>query len=590
LQARRYQIVETLGEGGFGTVYRANLLDSEGFRKEVALKILHRDRQLPEEMVPRLRDEARILGLLRHPAIIGVDGLVFLDAGWAVVMEYVAGVDLNHVLASAQMPIPVALEIVEEIADALMDAYNAPGNDGNPLRLIHRDIKPSNIRLTPRGQVKVLDFGVARAEFAEREAETRSIIFGSVRYMAPERMDLIDGPAGDIWALGVLLAECLLGPQIKPPPKGRESHIAYQRWLTEAIADRVQREHPRLNPDVAEVFYELLRTMIALEASHRPRAEDIIKCLRGLRRHLGSGWLREWAERNVIPLMDAPKGEMDAQTGSIFCEVDRNSGAMEVASGAEAPGGSGTRWQARQDSAPIARNAPTVMGVSRPQRQADNVADNMAHDVAHDEDDEDGFVVRRRPAWLIPALVMMALVIAVGGYLLLDPSGGSDAPAVAGSEAPSEPVADAAKEDPDPAGGGELEEDAREEGGEPEDNDDGVAEAAPTVAPAQPAVTPVAQPVASTQPAVEPPAAVAPEPAVVQPPAVVGGFQFQGSDFSGCVLLPTGCVASGSAPPGDYQYRVRWSDGSSLDGWVTIQANALLTIKCADSQKRCRVF
>lgn len=112
------------------------------------------------------------------------------------------------------MPPVAALAIVEEVASALHAAWHQDGPDGAPLRLIHRDIKPSNLRITAHGEVKMLDFGVARAELSSREEHTQEAAFGTVPYMAPERFYGEDTVAGDVYALGVTLFEMLTG--VKP--------------------------------------------------------------------------------------------------------------------------------------------------------------------------------------------------------------------------------------------------------------------------------------------------------------------------------------------------------------------------------------
>ena len=176
----RLRLLEPVGSGGFGTVYRAQLYGGSGLTRDVAVKILHADHLHMPELVQRLRDEARLLNLLRFRSIVRVEDLIRYGETWGVVMEYIDGQDLARLLRDGALPQRAALEIVAEVAAALHAAHHAldPAT-GQPMGLVHRDIKPANVRITPLGEVKLLDFGVAYATFVGREARTRDISVGS---------------------------------------------------------------------------------------------------------------------------------------------------------------------------------------------------------------------------------------------------------------------------------------------------------------------------------------------------------------------------------------------------------------------------
>ncbi|MDP2313551.1 MAG: serine/threonine-protein kinase [Pseudomonadota bacterium] len=310
-EGRRYKILGAVGRGGFGTVYRAELTGEGGFSKIVALKVLNPDMEEVGEMAIRLRDEARVLGLLRHRAIVQVDGLVRLSGRWTVVMEYVEGADLKQVIAAAgTIPPAVALTVLEEVAGALHVAYTRNGPEGNPLHLLHRDIKPSNIQVTAAGETKLLDFGVARAEFAGREAETRSLMFGSVGYMSPERLDFVDGPEGDVYALGAVLYEMLGGVAFGKTSSKEQRHEARLLAGLDAL----------LAAGIAVPVVEFVAEMMAYEPGTRPAVRDIERRAARLRGDAGGPTLRDWAEDHVSPVLRDREDLPDELSGCTLVE------------------------------------------------------------------------------------------------------------------------------------------------------------------------------------------------------------------------------------------------------------------------------
>ena len=219
-----YRVVDKLGEGGMGQVFRAR--DTK-LNREVALKALPDSFARDPDRLARFTREAQTLASLNHPHIAAIYGLedgpsagAGQDGVRALVMELVEGEDLSQRIARGPIPIDEALPIAKQIAEAL-EAAHGQG-------IVHRDLKPANIKVRPDGTVKVLDFGLAKAldepqgslpqELWNFPTTTspgmtmRGMILGTAAYMAPEqaRGKAVDGRA-DIWAFGVVLFEMLTG-------------------------------------------------------------------------------------------------------------------------------------------------------------------------------------------------------------------------------------------------------------------------------------------------------------------------------------------------------------------------------------------
>jgi serine/threonine protein kinase len=302
---RRYELLEELGRGAFGAVWRARLTGRGGFSREVAIKLLHAsvtEHEHGAELLARLRDEARLLGLLRHRAIVQSFELVHFEEGWAVVLELVEGADLGvFVSHAAPMPVSVVWEIVAEVASALRCASETLGPDGAPLLVQHRDLKPQNLRVTAGGEVKILDLGIARAEFAAREAETQAVRYGTLGYMSPERLAGVDLPAGDIYALGATAAELLLGE-----PLGRA--------LLDPDRHNAQITHRLASLPLTLAERGLLSVMLAARPEDRPSAREVERHARAhrLARGAAAPSLLSWAERAVPDAVRRPGERLEA--------------------------------------------------------------------------------------------------------------------------------------------------------------------------------------------------------------------------------------------------------------------------------------
>ena len=331
--SRRYRIVAPVGKGAFGTVYHAQMVGEGGFTKDVAIKLMN---DAPDEdldaMAGRHRDEARLLGLIRHRAILQVDGLVRLNGTWAVVMEYIDGANVHEVLKAGPVPLSCALEMATEVASALHVAHTAKRPNGEPLGLVHRDIKPSNIQLTTAGEVKVLDFGIARANFDTRESETVGMILGTLTYMSPERLDGIDGPEGDIYALGVVLVETATRRRMKKTSSSRDRHAETVR-LAEGYIDEVLGE-------TGQELRGLVRRLLAYDQEDRPSASETERLLWRLRDETGPPRLSEWAPVGVKKAQELARTKLpgDEITGDVLTEQSQTMMLRDEDSGA--PSGS----------------------------------------------------------------------------------------------------------------------------------------------------------------------------------------------------------------------------------------------------------
>lgn len=324
--ARRYRILETLGEGGFGKVYRAEMQATGGFLQHVAIKIVSAKTPHADEAIRRLRDEARILGHLRHRAVIRTLGLTRLEPGWAIVLEYVDGADCSKIIRHLDVPLRVVVEIAEDVASALAAAWNAPGSGGQPLRLIHRDIKPANIRITSDGQVRVLDFGAARAEFDAREASTRSHILGSYRYMAPERFQGKDAPPVDVYSLGLVIAQLVTREGVAEQIFGELEHARMVEQIMAAVVARIDEESPE-QVAALQPLVDLIEGMLAFHPEARPSHEAVERVCRDLREWIAGPLLRDWAP-GALSRLPSPNTETGADewSGSVLIELSANDG------------------------------------------------------------------------------------------------------------------------------------------------------------------------------------------------------------------------------------------------------------------------
>lgn len=293
-QLGRYELIERIAVGGMGEIYLAKSRGAAGFEKTVIIKKILEHLAQEEEFVTKFLDEGRIVVNLTHSNIVPVFDMGEEDGEYFIAMEYVHGRDLRDVLKRAEaqdqpIPLDLAIHVVAQVCNGLDYAHRQTDDQGNPLNIVHRDISPSNIMLSREGEVKIIDFGIARA--ASRAAKTASgRIQGKICYMSPEQASgrSLDARS-DIFSTGVVLYELLTGVRpfqgesdmhsldlVRkcdfPPPSEVEESVPEQldaiveKAMCEDPEERYQRIH-QLHVDLLEFAHSQGRAVMGQEVA-----------------------------------------------------------------------------------------------------------------------------------------------------------------------------------------------------------------------------------------------------------------------------------------------------------------------------------
>jgi serine/threonine protein kinase len=360
-----YTLIDRLGAGSFGTVYRARVEGDLGFSQEVAVKLvdagLARDRT---EVITSLADEAQFLARLAHPNIVHVRRFVrvdheFLGEVHLMEMELVRGVPLSRLLMhmslqSTPLPIDAVLSLLLEAVDALVYAHDLKDPSGRPAGLVHRDLKPDNLLVGHDGRLKVLDFGIAWAE--ERSAVTTAtgLTKGTPLYMSPEqaRGEPAD-PRGDLYALGAIAFECLVGSRyVALPSDGRvdlpaivmavaTTTFAQRRPVLEEALTGPAPKGRGLDPHQAQPLVELLGRLLAADKDDRAPSASVVahqldELASAWKPHLGRRYLRA-AVDDLLPAPPDPNAATVESGEAVPDEVDGARFRQVVGEGAAQP-------------------------------------------------------------------------------------------------------------------------------------------------------------------------------------------------------------------------------------------------------------
>jgi serine/threonine-protein kinase len=289
---QRYRVIERLAAGGMAEVYRAESAGLEGFKKKVAIKRVLPHLAERKKFISMFLDEARLGAHLSHSNCVQVFDIGVGDNTYFIVMEFVDGADLKAIielLRKARRPFPTsqAVYITTKICEGLAYAHELVDEAGRPLSIIHRDVSPPNVLITKHGEVKIVDFGLAKAS-TQLERSEPGIIKGKFSYLSPEAAlgQEVD-PRTDLFAVGIILWEMLAGRKLFQGETDFETVKQVQRAEVPPIS--------RLNPAVDPRLEAILQRSLARDPAHR------FQTARELGRAL-SGWMFE--TRNPMMAFD----------------------------------------------------------------------------------------------------------------------------------------------------------------------------------------------------------------------------------------------------------------------------------------------
>lgn len=322
-----YRLLEKIATGGMAEVFRAKRTGVAGFEKIVAVKRILPHLSYNKEFVEMFVDEAKLVAGLQHTNIVQIFDLGKIGASYYIAMEYVAGVDLRSILRKLKerklrMPLDLAMFVVSQVAAGLAHAHQSKDGDGRALKIVHRDVSPQNILISWNGEVKLTDFGIAKAASKATTTE-KGALRGKLMYMSPEQAwaKPVDHRS-DLFALGIVLYELIsdqrpfLGSSdMSLLEKVRQGTVAPPSSLNPEIPARLEKlvmkaleKEPADRQRDAGAMHEELEAILQ-EPEHAVAAKDLTRFVR---------ILFDRTERAELASEPAPAGI----AGSTELEVD----------------------------------------------------------------------------------------------------------------------------------------------------------------------------------------------------------------------------------------------------------------------------
>ncbi|TXD37851.1 protein kinase [Lujinxingia vulgaris] len=299
----KYTLLQRLAVGGMAEIFKARTDGVDGFAKVLAIKRLHRQFSEDSEFASMLIDEAKLVVQLNHANIGQIFDLGVVGGQYYIAMEFIDGLDLHELSERVQrqhrqLPTEVAVYVAMEVAEALHYAHTKLGPDRKPLELVHRDVSPQNVMLSVDGEVKLVDFGIAKARMRAEQTQA-GIIKGKFYYMSPEQAlgHHIDGRT-DVYALGMVLYEVLSGEH----PFDRVPDGDLLRAVRQADFPPIEEVVPDLSPGLVAVIRR------ALMRNPELRYTSALE----LRRDLAEVARRELPAMGRMEMADFVRGYLDA--------------------------------------------------------------------------------------------------------------------------------------------------------------------------------------------------------------------------------------------------------------------------------------
>ncbi len=313
-----YIIHERLGMGGMATVHRATEIVEAGCEREVALKRLLPHLVEDESFVRSFVREAKVASLLQHPNIIKIYELGRVHGSYFISMEHIAGRDVRKILRQCKRvvgppPIPITIALLIQLCDALDYAHTRTDADGRPLGFVHRDVSPSNLLVAPDGQLKVIDFGIAKAQ-TEGLRTNSGRVKGKVAYMAPEvAQGLALDARSDLFSVGVIAHELITATPLFASKSDYETLMRVQRL---AVSPPSQ-----TNISCPKELDHIVLSALQKAAVNRSRsAGELRDALQSLQRqygyNVGNKEVADWCEW-AFSLSDAGKAALMAENSPV---------------------------------------------------------------------------------------------------------------------------------------------------------------------------------------------------------------------------------------------------------------------------------